>query len=89
MKNGRFNGIYPAVVSPRNEHGGFGVAAFERLIHRLFDAGVQGLYVCGNTAETRSPPRGRWMNTTLRGCGPTWKRLKRTYWGHDGGTSEP
>ena len=51
MKNGRFNGIYPAVVSPRNEHGGFGVAAFERLIHRLFDAGVQGLYVCGNTGE--------------------------------------
>lgn len=51
MTNGVFDGIYPAIVSPRNEDGGFGAVAFERLIARAYDAGVQGLYVCGNTGE--------------------------------------
>ena len=51
MANGGFDGIYPAIVSPRDAGGGFGVAAFERLIDRFYVAGAQGLYACGNTGE--------------------------------------
>ena len=46
-----FSGIYPAAVSPRDAAGAFSVAAFEKLMHRLYGAGVQGVYVCGNTGE--------------------------------------
>jgi N-acetylneuraminate lyase len=46
-----FDGIYPATVSPRDETGAFHVPTFERLIDRLYGAGVHGLYVCGATGE--------------------------------------
>ncbi len=46
-----FSGIYPAAVSPRDATGAFSVAAFEKLMDRLYGAGVQGVYVCGNTGE--------------------------------------
>jgi N-acetylneuraminate lyase len=51
MAHGGFDGIFPAIVSPRDADGGFGVAAFERLIDRFYVEGAQGLYVCGNTGE--------------------------------------
>ncbi|MDA0747818.1 MAG: dihydrodipicolinate synthase family protein [bacterium] len=46
-----FDGIYPAIVSPRDSSGAFSTVAFEKLIDRLYGARVQGLYVCGNTGE--------------------------------------
>jgi len=44
-------GILPAIVTPIGEDGSFSVEAFERLAARLFAAGVDGLYVNGQTGE--------------------------------------
>ena len=44
-------GILPAVVTPFDERGRFNTAAFEQLLKRLYDAGVDGLYLCGSTGE--------------------------------------
>jgi N-acetylneuraminate lyase len=46
-----FAGIYPAIVSPKDDAGRADLRAFETLIGRLYDAGVHGLYVGGNTGE--------------------------------------
>ena len=46
-----FRGVYPAIVSPRDGADAFGCAAFEQLIERLYEKGVHGLYVGGNTGE--------------------------------------
>lgn len=46
-----FRGVYPAIVSPRDGADAFGRAAFEQLIERLYEKGVHGLYVGGNTGE--------------------------------------
>ena len=46
-----FSGIYPATISPRTRDGALNVPAFEKLIDRFYEAGVHGLYVCGNTGE--------------------------------------
>lgn len=46
-----FSGILPAVVTPFHGDGSFDEAAFERLCARLYAAGVDGLYVCGQTGE--------------------------------------
>lgn len=44
-------GIFPALVTPFDEHGGFAEAAFEKLLERVYRAGVEGVYVCGSTGE--------------------------------------
>ena len=46
-----FDGIFPALVSPRDGAGAFHVPTFERLMGRLYEAGVHGVYVCGATGE--------------------------------------
>lgn len=48
------DGVYPAVVTPFTEAGEFDVAAFERLLERLYLAGVDGVYVGGTTGEGTS-----------------------------------
>jgi dihydrodipicolinate synthase/N-acetylneuraminate lyase len=45
------SGILPATVTPLDEAGRFGPAAFARLLERLYAAGVHGVYVCGSTGE--------------------------------------
>lgn len=45
------SGIVPAVVTPMNEAGEFLPESFERLCASLYAAGVDGLYVCGQTGE--------------------------------------
>jgi N-acetylneuraminate lyase len=45
------NGILPAVVTPLGERGEFLPEPFERLCGVLYGAGVDGLYVCGQTGE--------------------------------------
>ena len=51
MKTSNFHGILPAVVTPFDEHENFAPAAFERLLERLYTAGIDGLYVNGQTGE--------------------------------------
>lgn len=46
-----FHGIFPAVVTPFDSEGRFATGPFERLIGRLDDHGVHGIYVCGSTGE--------------------------------------
>lgn len=51
-KNGAaFSGILPAVVTPVDAEGNFLPEALERLLQRLYAAGVHGMYVCGMTGE--------------------------------------
>lgn len=45
------SGIVPAVVTPLSESGEFLQEAHERLCAFLYGAGVDGLYVCGQTGE--------------------------------------
>lgn len=68
-------GILPAVVTPFDAEGRFDVVAFERLIARLYAAGVHGLYVCGQTGEgLQQPPeqRKRVAEAAVR-CSPPGK----------------
>lgn len=51
MISGGFGGVLPAVVTPVDESGRFERRAFERLLGRLYTAGVDGVYVCGSTGE--------------------------------------
>jgi N-acetylneuraminate lyase len=44
-------GILPATVTPLDKDGRFVPAVFERLLERLYGAGVHGVYVCGTTGE--------------------------------------
>ncbi len=45
------SGILPATVTPFDDAGRFVPAVFERLLERLYDSGVHGVYVCGTTGE--------------------------------------
>ncbi len=45
------SGIYPAIVTPFHADGTFHAAIFEKHIRRLYEAGVDGLYVLGQTGE--------------------------------------
>jgi N-acetylneuraminate lyase len=45
------SGIFPALVTPMDESGVFLPAAMERLCGALYAAGIDGLYVCGQTGE--------------------------------------
>src|SRR5690606_24045363 len=44
-------GVLPAVVTPVDGTGRFRPQVFERLLDRLYGAGVDGVYVCGSTGE--------------------------------------
>lgn len=46
-----FKGMYPALVSPRDEQGEFSGDAFEKLIGHIYEQGSHGVYVAGNTGE--------------------------------------
>jgi N-acetylneuraminate lyase len=46
-----FSGIFPAVVTPFTTERQFAEDAFERLLDRLYSAGCDGIYVCGQTGE--------------------------------------
>ena len=50
-------GILPAAVTPLDEQGRFVPAALERLLARLYGAGVHGVYLCGSTGEGMLQPR--------------------------------
>lgn len=46
-----FHGVLPAIVTPIDEGGEFSGDVFERLLVSEYQAGVHGVYVCGNTGE--------------------------------------
>ncbi|MFN7943788.1 MAG: dihydrodipicolinate synthase family protein [Blastocatellia bacterium] len=47
----RFQGILPAMITPFDAAGKFRADSFERLLDRCYSAGVDGVYVCGQTGE--------------------------------------
>jgi N-acetylneuraminate lyase len=49
-------GIIPAAVTPFDAGGRFSERAFERLLERLYAAGVHGVYLCGSTGEGMLQP---------------------------------
>lgn len=51
MRTGELNGIFPALVTPVNSAGEFQAKPYEQLLERVYRAGVQGVYVCGQTGE--------------------------------------
>ncbi len=68
----RFRGVFPAVVTPFDANGEFAAETFERLIARLYETGVHGIYVCGQTGEGLLQPvnmRQRVAETAVR-CSP-------------------
>jgi N-acetylneuraminate lyase len=44
-------GILPALVTPIADDGSVAVGPLEKLLERLYSAGVHGMYVCGQTGE--------------------------------------
>ncbi len=52
----RFRGVFPAIVTPFDGNGEFAAATFERLLARLYETGVHGVYVCGQTGEGMLQP---------------------------------
>jgi N-acetylneuraminate lyase len=47
----KLNGIIPATVTPFDEDERFVPAVYEMLLARLYETGVDGVYVCGGTGE--------------------------------------
>jgi N-acetylneuraminate lyase len=45
------HGILPAVVTPLTDEEEFAFSSAERLLEHVYDAGVNGVYVCGQTGE--------------------------------------
>jgi len=56
-----FRGILPAIVTPFGDDGNFNEDAFSKLTQRLYSAGVDGLYVCGQTGEGMQQPDAQRM----------------------------
>jgi N-acetylneuraminate lyase len=68
-------GILPAVVTTYSADGCFAVGPFERLVQALYQAGVHGLYVCGQTGEGLQQPveqRKQVLEAAVR-CSPRGK----------------
>jgi N-acetylneuraminate lyase len=68
----RFRGVFPAVVTPFDANGEFAASTFERLLARLYETGVHGVYVCGQTGEGVLQPvsmRQQVAETAVR-CSP-------------------
>jgi N-acetylneuraminate lyase len=47
----QFFGVYPALVSPLQEHGGINATVVKELVDWQLDCGVHGFYICGGTGE--------------------------------------
>jgi N-acetylneuraminate lyase len=65
-------GVFPAVVTPFDANGEFAVETFERLLARLYEVEVHGVYVCGQTGEGLLQPvsmRQQVAETAVR-CSP-------------------
>lgn len=47
----QLTGILPAIVTPLDRRGRFNPDSFAKLIDRFYQAGADGIYVCGHTGE--------------------------------------
>ncbi|HUT20265.1 MAG TPA: dihydrodipicolinate synthase family protein, partial [Anaerolineae bacterium] len=47
----RFEGVWPALVTPLTESEELNVDVTRQLVDHLIEAGIGGLYVCGGTGE--------------------------------------
>ena len=56
MSRPKLQGIHPALITPFDDEGRFRPSACERLLDRLFRAGVDGVYICGTTGEGMLQP---------------------------------
>jgi len=52
----KLGGILPALVTPFEESGSVHVGSLEKLLQRVYDAGADGVYVCGSTGEGLALP---------------------------------
>jgi N-acetylneuraminate lyase len=70
-------GIFPAIVTPHDASGAFDAPVFEKLIRRLYEAGVDGLYVLGQTGEGKeqSLKQRELVLEAAVGSSPPGKRL--------------
>ena len=50
--NGKYNGIFTALLTPFDEDGGINEGELIKLIKFNLDMGVRGFYVCGSTGES-------------------------------------
>jgi N-acetylneuraminate lyase len=70
-------GVLPAVPTPFDAEGCFRPSAFEKLLDRVYAAGVHGVYVCGHTGEGLLQPvsqRKQVAETAVR-CSPQGKSV--------------
>lgn len=51
MSSSHLSGILPALVTPLHSDNRLDTAALERLLERVYSAGVHGVYLCGSTGE--------------------------------------
>jgi N-acetylneuraminate lyase len=68
-------GVLPALITPLSPAGDVLVDVLERLLERLYAAGVHGVYVCGNTGEGMQSgiaTRKKALDTAVR-CSPPGK----------------
>lgn len=71
------NGIVPAAVTPFDHDGRFAPAAFERLLKRLYAAGVHGVYLCGTTGEgmLQSADQRKMVTNVALSCTPPGRHV--------------
>jgi N-acetylneuraminate lyase len=71
-QNHHLRGVFPAIVTPFDSNGEFATETFERLMAHLYETGVHGIYVCGQTGEGVLQPvhmRQQVAETAVR-CSP-------------------
>ncbi|MCG3161041.1 MAG: N-acetylneuraminate lyase [Acidobacteria bacterium] len=73
----KFQGILPAMITPFDAEGRFRADAFERLLDRCYSAGVDGVYVCGQTGEglQQSGEQRKRVAETAAKCSPEDKTV--------------
>lgn len=73
----KFFGILPAVVTPVDDTGRFQAAPFEALLARVYSAGVDGIYVCGQTGEglQQTAAQRKQVTEVAVACSPTGKQV--------------
>jgi N-acetylneuraminate lyase len=64
LSHSNLHGILPAAVTPFDDEENFAPAPFERLLERLYTAGCDGVYVCGQTGEGLLQPTAQRQRVT-------------------------
>lgn len=77
METAGFRGIMPALVTPVDQERIFQPKPYERLLERVYGAGVDGVYVCGQTGEGLQLPAAERKRATecAVACSPAGKTV--------------